>query len=495
MRVKSCLLLISLMASFGIVWAGNAAPIGTPWVKVNSNSDIPYSPANDAWGSETYPYEISNAAELKKLADIVNGSTPYAVHTFAGFYFKLTNSIDLGNYLSWIPIGRYKNDASLSFSGTFDGDGYLINNININTYNLDNRYGYSGLFGLITWGVIKNLGIQGTINVTSTVSNMRVGLLAGCNEAALIENCYAKGNINYTSSRNEQFIGLLVGYNTNRGSSPAIIRNCYAMGDIAYSGSGTSSVGGLVGDNASSIIENCYTIGNVNAPASSRKGSFVGRSRNSGSNINNCYAHGNGCGSWDNNGTLDIRNINNIYNNRLSGLPGSAWIPETDTYPSLVSMNRNTYTIIFSAGSGGDFVSGIASISAVPFRKPVSGLPDAQRAGYGFYGWRFGSTPVQQGDSWATIFGNLIPQNGSTIILTAQWGPSTGNETLNSNVKIGTTVGTIIIETSTVTTVQVVSLSGNIIFNKKVNGATTVNVPTGIYVVVADGKPTKIAVK
>ena len=79
-------------------------------------------------GTESDPYKISNANDLKRLATDVNGGTYYS-----GKYFKLTGDIDLSNVYIHEPIGSLKegffSDTINSFQGTFDGDGYTISGL------------------------------------------------------------------------------------------------------------------------------------------------------------------------------------------------------------------------------------------------------------------------------------------------------------------------------------------------------------------------------
>ena len=73
-------------------------------------------------------------------------------------------------------------------------------------------------------------------------------------------------------------------------------------------------------------------------------------------------------------------------------------------------------------------------------------------------------------------------------------GGATSNDVL-STAKVIAGYGNITIETPNAATVQVVSFSGSVVYNAKVTGTTTVNVPAGIYAVVVDGTVTKVVVR
>ena len=440
MKAKVCLLLIILTSSIGSVYA--QVPTGKSWAEISSDADIPLTPAADAWGSATYPYKISNAAELKKLSDAVNtnaanlGSPYLSVHTFKGFHFILTNDIDLSEYLPWRSIGRYSGSSTTlhSFGGTFDGDGFIISNLTIGEASIyeKSNYAHAGLFGLITSATIKNVGVRGVININTSIANTRVGLLVGCNEASIIENCYVEGTVNYTSNVSGQFVGLLVGYNTELNTiGGSTIKNCYAEGSITYTGSGSGnapSVGGLVGDNRSSIIQDCYAMVNVTAPGS-KVGTLLGYSRRNGSlpapEVTGCYAGNgtNGIGSTDGNGTIitpyDINDVDN--------LTGSVWL--TTSPPTLAIMARYYCDVAFSAGGSANFVNTIDPIATVLLKGPVPLLPTtAQRVGYIFNGWQRESNSsvlISLGDSWADAVTSPSDYDGGTLTLIADWTANT----------------------------------------------------------------------
>ena len=98
--------------------------------------------------------------------------------------------------------------ASTPFIGTFDGNGFEINGIQINVNSLPSGTGdtYVGLFAGNA-GTIKNLTVSGSIN---TGSNFRfiygIGAIAGYNRGT-IEGCCNKAEITVL---NGNFVGGLV---------------------------------------------------------------------------------------------------------------------------------------------------------------------------------------------------------------------------------------------------------------------------------------------
>ena len=102
------------------------------------------------------PINISSVDDLEALRDAVNNG-----ETYAGKTVTLTENLDLGTIPNWTPIGTSSNP----FEGIFDGDSHIIYNLTIDT---DVRY--CGLFGYVSGGAIKNLGLE-NVKVTSTAND------------------------------------------------------------------------------------------------------------------------------------------------------------------------------------------------------------------------------------------------------------------------------------------------------------------------------------
>jgi len=239
------------------------------------------------YNSSETSFTITTAQQLAGLARLVHSETD-----MAGKTIKLGNNIalnDTANWRnwetvppanSWMSIGGTINDKF--FSGTFDGGGFVISGVYINSLS-DSQ----GLFGAVgKSGVIKNLGVTASYikGSHSAESPIGIGGLAGLNTGT-ITDCYASGNITGTAANGS--IGGLVGVNYE-----GTITNSYADGDV----SGVShSVGGLLGNNNAGTITNSYAAGNVTGGASLAVGGLVGYVF-SNSTIINSYATGNVAG-------------------------------------------------------------------------------------------------------------------------------------------------------------------------------------------------------
>ncbi|ACI98370.1 MBG domain-containing protein [Rhodospirillum centenum] len=177
----------------------------------------------------------------------------------------------------FVPIGATSASVSSAFTGTFNGQGYAINNLSSRIDTLSNPAG--GLFAQIGSGaVVQNLGVY-----NATVTNMgsggtAIGVLAGINAGA-VSNVYATGVL--TVGDGWENVGGLIGANSGSitnaystvavtvgtGASHAIgglagynagwISAVYASGPVTV-GAGGTSVGGLVGEHTGGSILSAY---------------------------------------------------------------------------------------------------------------------------------------------------------------------------------------------------------------------------------------------
>jgi hypothetical protein len=222
--------------------------------------------------------------------------------------YELINNIDCSDTINWnndtgfISIG----DDINSFTGTFDGNGYAIDELYIN----NNSKNYVGLFGNSS-GTISNVNLEnGNIN-----GYVAVGILVG-NNGGTIQNCFSSGTVSgyisvgglvgqnigtidysysSTTTTGYMYIGGLVGQNGEGG----FINNSYAIGDV----NGNRYVGGFAGKNFYGTIDYSYSIGEVTADTN-YLGGFI--SDNGGTTIN-CFWDMNTSGrSSDGDGSICI---------------------------------------------------------------------------------------------------------------------------------------------------------------------------------------------
>ena len=318
------------------------------WVGIwSGNASEKFSGGN---GTKTNPYIIKTSEELKLIADKVNsGDTAYASACYIMVNDIALNDVsNVDNWATeapaneWIPIGN----STYPFTGTFDGNGYVISGLYINQYQ-ENETGYhKGLFGFVSGGTITNLGIEkgyfkayrysgalvgGTYGATIKNCYNKIPVTGDVNVAGIvgavntqetkftIENCYNEGTIAVGSysggvlgsciatnpiqikscynvgkvTGGEQYVGGLVGYLEN--NSDLSVADCYNLGAV----SAKLKLAGVVGCINSStdkqgIITNCYNGGNVSSSSpeytSINVGGVVGHCINS--QITKCYNYG-----------------------------------------------------------------------------------------------------------------------------------------------------------------------------------------------------------
>jgi len=199
------------------------------------------------WDEEESVYQVSNTGELQWIKNDLTSD------------YILENNINASESKSWYrekgfePIGT----SDIPFSGTFNGNGYHIENLYINRSHTDDV----GLFSSLgEEGNLKNIWI----NDVEIKGGGGVGGIVGVNSGT-VEKSFATGNLSGEASN-----GGLVGINKG------LISNSYAMVEIE----GESYVGGLVGRVVGGTISSSYSIGNLNGK--SHVGGLVGSNWHSG---------------------------------------------------------------------------------------------------------------------------------------------------------------------------------------------------------------------
>lgn len=204
-------------------------------------------------GTEEDPYLVQSGADFAYIKQHMTAEGD----NFAGVYFKMTRSIDLGNHS--MKIGQYPgwNADRRFFAGIFDGNNCTVINLNMTESGMG-----GGLFSVLT-GTVKNLTVHGTVKGDDKM----VGGIVGWLFNGTLENC--KGYVEVTSTGAAE-TGALVGTSEN-----GKIINCVNYGSVV----GVDSVGGIAGK-ASGTIENC--VNNGTAYGCSNVGGIYGSQHSSG---------------------------------------------------------------------------------------------------------------------------------------------------------------------------------------------------------------------
>jgi uncharacterized protein YjdB len=263
------------------------------------------------------------------LRDAVSGAVP--IGSYAEFQlirgdaltgsYKQEADLDLMSEL-WTRIGT----TTEKFSGTFDGAGYTLANINVNNTSSAGADEGQGLFGQITDATIKNVHlISGNVRSLASCTGGICGwsksaTFIGCSNNAAISgaNNSTAGISGYGCSlfiacRNSgaittsgQYAGGIVAYYFDNGSVTGIVA-CYNTGAISATGAASYNIGGIAGQaQGSKGILACYNTGAVTFTTSSA--ATIGGIAGTNSNImqgcywssNNASAAGAGSGAVTN---------------------------------------------------------------------------------------------------------------------------------------------------------------------------------------------------
>ena len=222
-------------------------------LRYDTDGDGAADEATDADGKETADAKAYSAAFPVEKGEVVCASDCTGYELAKSLDFEQAASYRSGAVdgtliassggAGWTPILRVSStNAKVSYSATFEGNGYTISNLYINSeYNHDNRA--TGLFGVLGSGATVNkigllsVSVTGWYVLSGTLPG--TGALAGRNNGT-ISNSYASGAV-----VGKNYVGGLAGKNVNTG----VITKSYTAGSVY----GDSNIGGLVGDNLGSI--------------------------------------------------------------------------------------------------------------------------------------------------------------------------------------------------------------------------------------------------
>ena len=173
-------------------------PVATRGAKA-ADTDVG-TPEGIVWNAVENRYEISSYEGLLEFARIVNG-TPAQFETNSAANAILTKSFSAeestqGN--TWTPIGN----SSSPYIGTFDGKGYTITGLTIESTGND-----IGLFERVGKdGCVQNVNLEGG----SIKGNKYVGSVVGFNEGK-VSNCYYNQSTCQKSAIGSGTSGIMIG--------------------------------------------------------------------------------------------------------------------------------------------------------------------------------------------------------------------------------------------------------------------------------------------
>ena len=371
-------------------------------------------------GTEEDPYEVATAEQLDLVRDHLDA------------HYVQIEDIDLTDYLAeggagynggegWIPIGIFNQyNSSVSFTGSYDGDGYTITGLTINRPSRDDQ----GLFGCAVGADLTDIHFIAPLvegdEVAGSLVAKSYSVITDCSASSVaiyceddsagglvgenygtITNCSATGTVKCDYAN----VGGLVGYNSKTGTDSdsyhaGLIQNCYSDAEVTYLNAGEQELekaGGLVGNNSGGSIQNCHATGNVTG--NEYAGGLIGHSWKG--TVTDCYATGdvNGISDYDGGsshyvgGLIGESSNNNVVKDcwasgkvigqsEMGGLAGhnastctieSCYVAETDSLVSgsnqvggLVGDNGGTITKSYTKNtvSGGSYLGGLCGYSS-----------------------------------------------------------------------------------------------------------------------------------
>ncbi len=236
----------------GHFYDGNASYPSLPEVPLNES--VWDGTVDTSWYNETdTEFVIESASALVGLGELVDGG-----NNFAGKTIKLAADVDLGVFetdengelkldedgnpipISFNPIG----DKS-AFSGTFDGDGHVIENMYQSGWDFNymwGQYGSIGLFGELENATIKNVTISGA---NAQVEGGDIGGICGSATGTCVFENITIADSDFGTYNNG--IGGIIGWS---GAGDYTFKNITIAEDVVLGGlwgSFDSSIGGVVG--------------------------------------------------------------------------------------------------------------------------------------------------------------------------------------------------------------------------------------------------------
>ncbi len=200
-------------------------------------------------------YEIGSLDQLMWFAAMVNSGTQTDIKG------RLTAEIDMSG-AEWPSIGN----ASVPYTGTFDGQHFAINNLN------------APLFGTARGAFLKRIAIEsGSITGRNTALGSQTGSIVCVATGTELTESYSRATI---VIGDEGDLGGLVGKFTGT------IRDCGFFGSLS---SAAWSEGGIAGSGEAGAItiEDCIVIAELITTGGDAKGTILGW--NDAATIRNCY--------------------------------------------------------------------------------------------------------------------------------------------------------------------------------------------------------------
>ena len=335
-------------------------------------------------GTESDPWLIANAKQLKNMSALYNGAADDAQFKY---WFRLVKDIDASSISNWEPL-NYRGSTWLK-AIDFDGDGHTISNLKCSSYTYASFAGV--LFGDVhdvtfsnatisngaSWcGVVAGfLGSAANYSRPASCTNVTVtesSVTGAKNAGGFAGHVVTKGTVTGCSVINTTVSGTsyVGGFAARADISgvdkyevPVIFTDCVVAGVTVSNNSssaGSLFTGGFVGYTYQAVsfigCEVKGTIVNATAAAIQNVGGFVGGTDYAGANFRNCF--------------VNAATTVNAKGNHVGGFVGYANVP--DAYKDCWSEAKVTNTAEYTGAFAG-YASGASTFTGCSASGDVAG--------------------------------------------------------------------------------------------------------------------------
>ena len=386
--------------------------------------------------------------ETENVSTITNVAQLQLMEVNLAGQYTLANNIDATGTSSWnsnagfVPVGN----STINFTGTFNGNGYVINGLTENYPSSP----YIGLFGVATGGtgsvgglsVLQNVGLT-NVNITGTSG---VGALVGYSNGSNINNVYVTGNItgntfvsfngvggiagNLTGVLNDSYTNIYLTHTGDAGNlagdlNSAVITNSFSIGTLTGAG---GSYGGLIGfvNNSGAIIDSFTQVDSING-TSGNNGALIGAQSGGGAAyVSNSYFDSSTTSATSTTfGTAET--TSQLQAGLLTGFSSSVWsIMAGNSYPYLNQLFTSTPLVI----SGN--ASGVAENVQVVLADNGSNVNSTYTGANGYFYFLLANNTLA-GNSMALTYLNSGANPGNVVTIVPSSGSGSINETLTAN--------------------------------------------------------------
>lgn len=232
-------------------------------------------------GSNHSPYYIFNSEQLASIGTSTDNYANYHLYNS----YRLIADIDVSDINNglWRPLG--------AFSGNFDGNGYTIKNINIDSNQYNIAFGMQHNEAFINNGLFSKIEVQGAVynlkieNFTATsvyeTGQTTIGAITGINNGKVERIEVLSAKITASAS----YIGGVVGINasTEKITPTYSLHNArvdQVSANVSFGNSATFGIygviGGVVGKNAGGTVIYSYSVGEAYITNNTIYGGIIG---------------------------------------------------------------------------------------------------------------------------------------------------------------------------------------------------------------------------